>query len=85
MVDLRVRGGIVPAHEGKLDKVASWVKYIRRAGGKAEFRAGEYRIVVRIDEPDPNARDELHYRGHLDVEIWKGGSKKGKIRIPLPW
>jgi hypothetical protein len=25
MVDLRVRGGIVPAHAGKLDKVASWV------------------------------------------------------------
>ena len=65
--------------------VKGGIKYIRQAGGKAEFRAGEYRIVVRIDEPDPNARDELHYRGHLDVEIWKGGSKKGKIRIPLPW
>ena len=25
MVDLRVRGGIVPAHTGRLDKVASWV------------------------------------------------------------
>jgi uncharacterized protein YgiM (DUF1202 family) len=25
MVDLRVRGGIVPAHAGRLDKVASWV------------------------------------------------------------
>ena len=28
MVDLRVRGGIVPAHEGKLDKVASWVNRV---------------------------------------------------------
>ena len=27
MVDLRVRGGIVPAHTGRLDKVASWVRY----------------------------------------------------------
>jgi hypothetical protein len=27
MVDLRVRGGIVPAHTGRLDKVASWVFY----------------------------------------------------------
>jgi hypothetical protein len=25
MVDLRVREGIVPAHTGRLDKVASWV------------------------------------------------------------
>lgn len=25
VVDLRVRGGIVPAHTGRLDKVASWV------------------------------------------------------------
>jgi hypothetical protein len=25
VVDLRVRGGIVPAHAGRLDKVASWV------------------------------------------------------------
>jgi len=25
MVDLRVRGGIVPAHGERLDKVASWV------------------------------------------------------------
>jgi len=29
MVDLRVRGGIVPAHTGRLDKVASWVKSTR--------------------------------------------------------
>ena len=26
VVDRRVRGGIVPAREGKLDKVASWVQ-----------------------------------------------------------
>jgi hypothetical protein len=25
VVDLRVRGGIVPAHTGRIDKVASWV------------------------------------------------------------
>ena len=29
VVDLRVRGGIVPAHTGRLDKVASWVKSTR--------------------------------------------------------
>ncbi len=30
VVDLRVRGGgIVPAHTGRLDKVASWVRYNR--------------------------------------------------------
>ncbi len=29
VVDLRVRGGIVPAHAGRLDKVASWVRYNR--------------------------------------------------------
>ena len=25
VVDLRVRGGIVPAHTGRLDEVASWI------------------------------------------------------------
>jgi hypothetical protein len=30
MVDLRVRGGIVPAHAGRLDKVASWVRFFSR-------------------------------------------------------
>jgi len=29
LVDLRVRGGIVPAHTGRLDKVASWVPTYR--------------------------------------------------------
>jgi hypothetical protein len=40
MVDLRVRGGIVPAHTGRLDKVASWVLEYPRYG------------LIRIDEAD---------------------------------
>ncbi|BCW95689.1 MAG: hypothetical protein KatS3mg018_1171 [Fimbriimonadales bacterium] len=70
----------------ELRKIASsGVKYIKQRGGKLEFKAGDYRLVVRIDEPDPNASDEIHRSGHLDVEIWKGSSKITKIRIPLPW
>jgi len=60
------------------------VRYRGKRGRKWEFAAGGYTLKVRIDEPDPNARDDLHREGHLDVEIWKDGQRKGKVRIPLP-
>ena len=40
VVDLRVRGGgIVPAHAGRLDKVASWVDTILARHGGANDEA----------------------------------------------
>jgi hypothetical protein len=39
VVDLRVRGGIVPAHAGRLDKVAGWVDTILARHGGANDEA----------------------------------------------
>ncbi len=39
VVDLRVRGGVVPAHAGRLDKVASWVDTILARHGGANDEA----------------------------------------------
>ena len=69
----------------ELDKIIKGgAKYRGKSGGKLEFTSAGYTFKVRIDEPDPNAQDDLHRKGHLDVEIWKDGQRKGKERIPLP-
>ncbi|MCX7925259.1 MAG: RHS repeat-associated core domain-containing protein [Fimbriimonadales bacterium] len=47
------------------------------------YKSGEYEFRVYYDPPDPNARDDVHREGHLDVKVYKKGQFLEKVRIKI--